>query len=134
MFAHPKTKPLVISMPTPEKETILYLYNYVSLNFLWKFKLDKVKRSVITQECCSGGMKMVYINNFIILITLFLKMTMNKKINNIMLTIDRYFFTINGYSFLQKLYDFRDTFGVNAYSKSIYLLERLFYKSWHKIS
>ena len=36
------------------------------INLLWKAKVDKIKRSVITQHYFSRGMAMVDITNFII--------------------------------------------------------------------
>lgn len=34
-------------------------------NFLWKSKVDKIKRKQITQEYSDGGLKMIEINNYI---------------------------------------------------------------------
>ena len=63
----PKLNHLFISLPTPKKETISYLYKII-FEFLWKSGVEKVKRSVTTQDYLSGGLKMVDIDNFIILL------------------------------------------------------------------
>lgn len=54
-FAKPKIKPLVYFNATPKRETIYYLYICI-FEFVWKSKVDKVGRSVITLDYFSGGM------------------------------------------------------------------------------
>lgn len=51
----PKINYVFISLP-PVNKRQLFTYIIVSL---WKFKADKVKRAVITEDCCSGCMKIV---------------------------------------------------------------------------
>jgi hypothetical protein len=60
----PKLNHLFISLPTPNRETVSYLCKSI-FEFLWRSSVDKVKRSVITQDYLSGGIKMVDLNNFI---------------------------------------------------------------------
>ena len=100
----PKLNHLFISLPTPKKETIVYLCKII-FEFLWKSKVDKIERSVITQHYFSGGMKMVDIKNFIIS----LKCSWIKRLTKSYKPWMNILFTINGHDFLQKLYDFGDT-------------------------
>jgi hypothetical protein len=60
----PKLNHLFISLKSPKKEIISNLYKII-FEFLWKCSVDKVKRSLTTQDYLSGGIKMVDINNFI---------------------------------------------------------------------
>lgn len=55
---------LFISLPTPSNKFIKDL-NEILFNFLWKSKVDKIKRKQITQEYSDGGLKMIEINNYI---------------------------------------------------------------------
>lgn len=55
---------LFISLPTPSSKFIKDL-NEILFNFLWKSKVDKIKRKQITQEYSDGGLKMIEINNYI---------------------------------------------------------------------
>jgi hypothetical protein len=55
---------LFTSLPTPNRETISYLCKSI-FEFPWRSNVDKVKRSVITQDYLSRGIKMVDLNNFI---------------------------------------------------------------------
>ena len=61
----PKINHLIISLPNPRKETVIFLNNEF-YRFIWKSKCDKVKRSLVTQSYLDGGLKMVNLNNFII--------------------------------------------------------------------
>lgn len=60
----PKLNHLFISLPSPKREALLYLYKCI-FEFICKSKVDKVKRAVITQDYFAVGMKMVDINNCI---------------------------------------------------------------------
>lgn len=60
----PKLNHLFISLPTPKKEIVSFICMAI-FEFLWKSKTDKIKRSLITQDYLSGGMKMVDVRNFI---------------------------------------------------------------------
>lgn len=53
-----------ISLPTPSSKFVKDL-NEILFNFLWKSKVDKIKRKQITQEYSNGGLKMIEINNYI---------------------------------------------------------------------
>lgn len=55
---------LFISLPTTSSKFIKDL-NEILFNFLWKSKVDKIKRKQITQECSNGCLKMIEINNYI---------------------------------------------------------------------
>lgn len=61
----PKLNHLLISLPNPKKDTITFLNNEF-FRFVWKSKCDKVKRSIVTQNFCTGGLKMLNFKNFII--------------------------------------------------------------------
>ena len=45
----PKINHLIISLPNPRKETVIFLNNEF-YRFIWKSKCDKVKRSIVTQS------------------------------------------------------------------------------------
>lgn len=111
-FLIPKLNHLFISLPTSKRETIIYLYKCI-FEFLWKSQVDKVKRSIITQDYFSGGMKMVDINNFII----FLKCSWIKRLTKSYKPWMDIFYTINGHDLLQKLYDCGDTFALECLHK-----------------
>ena len=108
----PKLNHLFISLPNPKKETISYL-NKTIFEFLWKSKIDKVKRSVITQDYSSGGLKMVDINNFITS----LKCSWIKRLTKAHKPWMDFLFTIYGNDFLQKLFDFGDSFVIECLHK-----------------
>ena len=55
---------LFITLPSPSKETILEL-NDILFSSLWKSKVDKVKRKIVTQEYQNGGLKMINLDNYI---------------------------------------------------------------------
>ena len=55
---------LFISLPTPPNKFINDLNN-ILYNFLWKSKVDKIKRKQITQDYLNGGLQMIEINNYI---------------------------------------------------------------------
>lgn len=61
----PKLNHLLISLPNPKKDTITFLNNEF-FRFVWKSKCDKVKRSIVTQNFCTGGLKMLNFKKFII--------------------------------------------------------------------
>lgn len=55
-----------LSLPSPSSKFIKDLNEILVLfNFLWKSKVDKIKRKQITQEYSNGGLKMIEINNYI---------------------------------------------------------------------
>ena len=103
----PKLNHLFISLPTPKKETISYLVK-ILFEFLWKSSVDKVKRSVITQDYLSGGIKMVDINNFIVSLKCsWIKRLTKSDCHKPWINI---FFAMYGNDILMKLYDFGDNF------------------------
>lgn len=117
----PKLNHLFISLPTPKRETILYLYKCI-FEFLWKSKVDKVRRSVITQDYFSGGMKMIDINNFITS----LRCSWIKRLTKSYKPWIDIFFTINGHDFLQKLFDLETLLYWNAYIKKTMPFGKMF--------
>lgn len=60
----PKLNHLFILLPTPKKEIVSFICK-ANFEFLWKSKTDKVKRSLLTQDYLSGGMKLVDVRSFI---------------------------------------------------------------------
>lgn len=78
---------------------------------MWKSKVDKVQRSIITQDYFSGGMRIVDINNFITS----LKCSWIKILTKSSKTwMD--IFTINEHDYLQKIIDF----GVTVLLECLY--------------
>ena len=59
-----KLNHLILSIPNPSQEKINSIQN-LFFKFLWKNSNDKVKRTVITQDYNSGGLKMVDLSLFI---------------------------------------------------------------------
>lgn len=108
----PKLNHLFISLLNPKKETISYLKKTI-FEFLWKSKIDKVKRSVITQDYSSGGLKMVDINNFITS----LKCSWIKRLTKSHKPWMDFLFSIYGNDFLQKLFDFGGSFVIECLHK-----------------
>ena len=111
----PKLNHLFISLPSPKNETISYLYKII-FEFLWKSRVDKVKRSVTTQDYLSGGLKMVDINNFITS----LKCSWIKRLTSSICPKPwmNIFFAMYGNDILKKIYDFGDSFIEQLLGKS----------------
>ena len=55
---------LFISLPTPQNKCINDLNN-ILYNFLWKSKVDKIKRKQLTQDFFKWRIQMIEINNYI---------------------------------------------------------------------
>lgn len=60
----PKLNHLFISLPTPN-EAFLSSLNRAIFKFLWKSKVDKVKRQIVTQDYTKGGLRMLDVYNFV---------------------------------------------------------------------
>lgn len=54
---------LLISLPNPRKDTITFLIMSFFFRFVWKFNCDKVKRSIVNQNFCTGSLKMLNFKN-----------------------------------------------------------------------
>lgn len=113
----PKLNHLFISLPTPKKEIVAFICK-AFFEFLWKSKTDKVKRSLITQDYLSGGMKMVDVRSFITS----LKCTWIKRLTCSHKPWMDIFYALNGDDILQKLYDFGDSFVFDCLLKEIVIL------------
>ena len=59
-----KLNHLFISLPDPSVETISKL-NKLFYKFIWQSSTDRIKREVLCQEYCKGGLKMTQLNNYI---------------------------------------------------------------------
>ena len=59
-----KLNHLFISLPTPTKNVISSLTKDI-FEFIWKCRSEKIKRSLVTQDYLSGGLKMINIDHFI---------------------------------------------------------------------
>lgn len=59
-----KLNHLFISLPDPSVETISKL-NILFYKFIWQSSTDRIKREVLCQEYCKGGLKMTQLNNYI---------------------------------------------------------------------
>lgn len=62
----PKLNHLFISLSTPN-EAFLSSLNRAIFNFLWKSKVDKVKRQIVTQDYTKGGLRMLDVYNLFLL-------------------------------------------------------------------
>ena len=122
-----KLNHLFISLRTPSNETIVKLCEHI-IEFLWKSKVDKIKRPVITQHYFSGGMKLVDIKNFIIS----LKCSWIKSLTKSYKPWMDILLTITGHDFLQKLYDFRDTFILECLQKENNAFWKYVFNYWLK--
>lgn len=60
----PKLNHLFISLPTPN-EAFLSSFNRAIFKFLWKSKVDKVKRQIVIQDYTKGGLRMLDVYNFV---------------------------------------------------------------------
>lgn len=128
----PKLNHLFISLPTPKKEIVAFICK-AFFEFLWKSKTDKVKRSLITQDYLSGGMKMVDVRSFITS----LKCTWIKRLTCSHKPWMDIFYALNGDDILQKLYDFGDSFVFdcllkenNAFWKDVLIAWSCYMKSF----
>ena len=58
-----KLNHLFLSIPSPGKD-IFKKIETLFYKFIWNGKPDKVKRTILTKQCCDGGLNMIELNNF----------------------------------------------------------------------
>jgi hypothetical protein len=126
----PKLNHLFISLPTPTKEKISSLCKDI-FEFIWKSKCDKVKRSIVTQDYQSGGLKMVNIDNFITS----LKCSWVKRL---VTTNDKpwldIFLAVNGYDAIKNILDFGDCYISNVLMKNNNIFWKDVFNSWQHVT
>jgi exonuclease III len=126
----PKFNHIFISLPTPNTEKISSLCRDI-FEFIWKSKCDRVKRSVVTQDHQSGGLKMVNIDNFI-------KSLKCSWMKRLVTTNDKpwmdIFFAINGSDVVKNLLDFGDQYISSFLMKKNNIFWKDVFSAWQHVT
>ena len=119
---------MFISLPTPTKNVISSL-NKDIVEFIWKSRSDKIKRSLARQDYLSGGLNMINIYHFITA----LKSSWIKRLTQKQKPWMDLFYALNGNDVVDRLFHFGDCFISQCLLQKNITFRQNVFSSWLEV-